>query len=272
MTKDCILYLTKDTPEDNQLLDKSLTALYKYYLKKYPTDVIIFCERTNLCKDWNLNESFTTNMDQFDIIRQTIDFHIPDYPKEILDQIPEYYPHPDKDTIGHSAYGSKGFTLGYRHMCRFFSGDIYNHPILQNYDYYLRLDTDSFILKPINYNIFDYAREYNYYYGYIKDAVQFDHPKVVEGLWNYCRMKYGDKVITPERQMFYTNFELGKMSWFLDKEYQEFYNHIDSSGGIYINRWGDAPIKKIGIDMLMDKKHQWPVADIAYQHGACYNV
>ena len=64
---------------------------------------------------------------------------MPDYPQEILSQIPEKFKgHWDENAF---------FSMGYRHMCRFFSGEIFKHPIMENYDNYLRLDTDSFINK-----------------------------------------------------------------------------------------------------------------------------
>jgi len=47
---------------------------------------------------------------------------------------------------------------------------------------------------------------------------------------------------------------------------------LDNTGGFFTKRWGDAPIKYLGINMLMDKKHIQPVTGITYQHGAIYNV
>jgi alpha 1,2-mannosyltransferase len=75
----------------------------------------------------------------------------------------------------------------------------------------------------------------------------------------------------PEGLIFYTNFELGSISWFLNSGYMDYYNAIDKSAGIYIYRWGDTPIKCIGVSSLADPKTLWGVTDIAYQHGAIYN-
>ncbi len=41
-------------------------------------------------------------------------------------------------------YGNKGYMM----MCRFFSGIMQNEPILQKYTHYMRLDDDSYFLKP----------------------------------------------------------------------------------------------------------------------------
>ena len=34
-------------------------------------------------------------------------------------------------------------------MCRFYAQQIFHHPRLRNLAYYLRLDTDSFIVEPL---------------------------------------------------------------------------------------------------------------------------
>ena len=51
-----------------------------------------------------------------------------------------------------------------------------------------------------------------------------------------------------------------------------FYNYIDKSGGIYSRRWGDAPIKFLGINLFMNKQNIIPVQGFTYQHGAVYTV
>eukprot|EP00960_Hanusia_phi_P063509 765500-Hanusia_phi.AAC.2 len=75
---------------------------------------------------------------QFNMIRQislsNITFHkvkleIPRFLD--LQQIPRWY---------------KGFSLGFRNMIRFHAIELYDHPALQHFDYYWRLDSDSFIL------------------------------------------------------------------------------------------------------------------------------
>lgn len=34
-------------------------------------------------------------------------------------------------------------------MCRFFSGSMFNYPLLERYKWFWRLDSDSFILGPV---------------------------------------------------------------------------------------------------------------------------
>ena len=261
--KNCILYLVRSSQDDLNDFNKSISLVEENLIPKTNNvDIIVFCEKSFE----QYKSEVKTNLN---IQYQTIEFKIPDYSKEILDQIPELYPHPTHGN-GPLGWGHPGFTMGYRHMCRFFSGHMYTFDILKNYDYYMRLDTDSFIHTPLNYDIFEWAKECECYYGYIAPAVQTDNPKVIEGLWEYTNKIYPNNI--PEGYMFYTNFEIGKVSWFLTSDYMKFYNELDQTGGFYTKRWGDAPIKFLGINLLMESKNIIPVHGFTYQHGAVYSV
>ena len=259
----CILYLVRSSDDDLIDFNKSLELVEKNLVPfTNDVDLLVFCEKSFE----NYKPKVKTNLN---IRYQTVNFELPLYDKEILANIPEFYPHPTHGN-GPVAWGHPGFSLGYRHMCRFFSGHMYEFDIIKEYEYYLRLDTDSFIHTPINYDIFQWAKSNNCYYGYIAPAVQTDNQKVIEGLWEFVNDIYPNRI--PEGMMFYTNFELGKVDWFLTSSYMEFYNNIDKSGGIYTKRWGDAPIKFLGINLFMKKENIKPVTGFTYQHGAVYTV
>lgn len=260
----CILYLVRSSEEDLNDFNKSLSLVEKNLTPfTKDLDILIFCEKSFE----NYKNQVETNLE---LKYQEVEFKIPDYPQEILNEIPEFFPHPTHGN-GPIAWGHPGFSIGYRHMCRFFSGEMYKFNIIKNYDYYLRLDTDSFIHTPINYDIFEWAKENECYYGYIAPAVQKDNPKVIEGLWETVNKMVPENLIE-EGMMFYTNFELGKVSWFLTNKYMEFYNKLERTGGFYTKRWGDAPIKFLGVNLFMDSKHIIPVRGFTYQHGATYVV
>lgn len=259
----CILYLVRSSQQDVNDFNKSLELVEKNLLNySNSTDVLVFCEES-------FEEYKPLVKSNVNIRYETIEFKVPDYPQEILDQIPEFFPHPTHGN-GPIEWGHPGFSMGYRHMCRFFSGEVYKHKAVQEYDYYLRLDTDSFIHTPLNYDIFEWAKVNQCYYGYVAPAVQKDNPKVIEGLWDYVNDLYPNDI--PEGLMFYTNFELGKVKWFLTSPYMEFYNSLDETGGFYTKRWGDAPVKFLGINIFLSEKHIIPVNGFTYQHGAVYEV
>lgn len=50
--------------------------------------------------------------------------------------------------------------------------------------------------------------------------------------------------------MYYTNFEVVRLSQLRSETYQRFYQHLRRTGGIYFHRWGDAPIRHLGLHLL----------------------
>ena len=68
--------------------------------------------------------------------------------------------------------------------------------------------------------------------------------------------------------MYYTNFEVCNVNWFSSDEYMNFYNKIDESGGIMTHRWGDAPIRYLGVNMYMNPENIYGFENIDYQHGS----
>jgi Glycolipid 2-alpha-mannosyltransferase len=260
--KNCIIYLAGDEENNYKDLNKSLELIKKNLLPNTKADVIIFHEKSF--------QKSLVKVKDLQIIYKEIFFSIPNYPLYIKNKIKPFFPHPTHGN-GPVAWGHPGFSIGYRHMCRFFSGTMYFEEILFKYEYYLRLDSDSFILSKIKFDIFEFMKKTDgggHVYGYIKPAVQFDNVKVIEGLWEFC----GNPRNIPKGLMYYTNFEIGKFTFFRGEEYKNFFDKIDKSGGIYIHRWGDAPIKYIGVNLFANKSKIIPINGFIYQHGAIYDL
>ena len=171
------------------------------------------------------------------------------------------------------------FWMGYRHMCRYYSGGIYRDERLAKYEWYWRLDSDSYLLSPIDYDPFERMAQNGQEYAYMKDT-DIDHARVCVGLWE-CTKEYMEKNSIPmskafiehspngnwDYTMYYTNFEIGKLSFWRSKEYMGYFDHLDKNGGIYYHRWGDNVIHWLGVNMLMDESKIWRVEDMAYQHN-----
>ncbi len=258
MSKNCIVYLVRTSDKDLDSLNKSLELLDQNLLRYTDKlDVIIFHEKS--FEDGHYKERMSP-IHNGKIIFQEIEFPAPP------EGTPEIFPHPIPEQV---AMGNAGFSIGYRHMCWFFSGGLYDQPIMQNYKYYLRLDTDSYILTPLMYDIFDMMEKGGHKYGYIEQAVQQDNPAVIEGLHDFC---WGASSGLTEGKMYYTNFEIGEVEFFRVGLYYMFFKRIEANGGIYTKRWGDAPIKYIGVNLFMDPKWKKAVAGFNYQHGAIYEL
>lgn len=271
--KNAIVYLVRTSEKDIQDFLESITSLENYFLCKNQSEIVCFHENSFLKHINYINSKIKLNIRYIEI-----EFSIPESNKNL--NIPEFYPHPTHGN-GPIAYGHPGFNLGYRHMCRFFAGEVFKNKILDEYKFIMRMDTDSRILKNVEYNVFEYMNINNKYYGFIAAAIQLDNPKVCEGLWqdskewfdlnkNIC-LKEPFKDIE-EYKIYYTNFEICELNWFRNSKYLDFYNFIDKKGGIYTKRWGDHVIRYLGVNMLMDDPNKYPIYNIAYQHGAKYNI
>lgn len=72
---------------------------------------------------------------------------------------------------------------GYHHMCAFFFARIFEHPRLVSTTYYMRMDTDSYILSPLCQDPFEimHRRKTSYMYHF----TLWDEPFATVGMWNY---------------------------------------------------------------------------------------
>lgn len=247
--KNAIIYLVRSSNHDINMLKTSIDLLIKNFINLDKVDIIVFHEES-LRPALDLIKTFHEN-----IIFEEILFSLPSFYKNF--EILQNYPHPFVPGMS--------FSIGYRHMCRLFSGEIFKHPKIKEYDNYLRLDTDSYIHK-MDFDLFEFVENNKVYYGYIKQAVQYDDPGVTKGLWELARnIKEND---IEENKMYYTNFEVCNVNWFSSDEYMNFYNKIDESGGIMTHRWGDAPIRYLGVNMYMNPENIYGFENIDYQHGS----
>ncbi|PGG99993.1 hypothetical protein AJ79_08355 [Helicocarpus griseus UAMH5409] len=206
----------------------------------------------------------------------------------------------------------------YHHMCRFYSGHFYKHPLLLKYEWYWRLEPDIKYFCDITYDPFVKMAEHNKTYGFtiavkeLKETVPniFRYASAYkrtnnitsQGLWEMfledppqpkepatekpgeaplpdeiLQTQPGDKGIKdidPEAMEgekynmchFWSNFEIARLDWFRSKEYEEFFQMMDRSGGFWMERWGDAPIHSLAAGILLAPKDIHYFRDFGYRH------
>ncbi len=165
---------------------------------------------------------------------------------------------------------SERFTLGYKHMCHFWSIDIFDY--LPEYQYTIRIDEDCYVDR-IDPEVFNSIISQN-----IKFAVPFicpvlDDPNVIVGLEQLLNKFYRDNNITPPVEYKKikapnTNFMIFNLKFFKQhKIVQKFLSEIEKSHGIYSNRWGDAPIWGIILYALANVDF-YELPRIGYLHGS----
>eukprot|EP00392_Amoebophrya_sp_AT5.2_P003903 g3908.t1 len=173
------------------------------------------------------------------------------------------------------------FALGYRHMCRWRSGPVFLEPVLQNFDYGMTLDTDSFFPGPWKEDPFMMLKQTNKVAAFphlgreaASVAVNFLYYYLL-----YCKMHN----LNPRRtkilaslveknwkwyqQTFMSDIEILYLPWFRDPEgeYQKFFRYMDATGGFYLYRWGNNPFRTFAMGTFLDDE-QVSLATVPYLH------
>ncbi|KAJ2829635.1 alpha 1,2-mannosyltransferase 2.4.1 [Coemansia erecta] len=206
-------------------------------------------------------------------------------------QIPaEHWSYPewiDKDKAARrrNEMHEKGVMYGdsesYRHMCRFESGLFFKHPLMQQFDYYWRLEPGIEYKCDINYDPFVYMKKNKIRYAWtiaiyelmdtiptLWDSVKkfmSAHPDLIpesNSLWWVSR----DNGTTYNGCHFWSNFEIADLSFYRSKEYETFFNYLDREGGFFYERWGDAPVHSIAAALFLQKEEVHWFKDIGYYH------
>lgn len=179
----------------------------------------------------------------------------------------------------------------YHNMCRFYSGAFYQVPELRNFRYYWRIEPDVKFYSDVNYDVFKYLAGTGKIYGFtiniydIHQSVKSLLPETLAFLNKDDNYKYVNKNgafqwITENRQLpekakytggfstchFWSNFEIGDMDFFRGEAYTNWFNHLESTGNFYYERWGDAPVHSLGLALFADKTKLHWFRDIGYFH------
>jgi mannosyltransferase len=255
-----IIYLLKNDKKEILMLVKSLQLLSINLLTTNNYPIFILHDDSNI----DFNKIILDSGVEFKTI--LINFNSYEYTKNINDNI--------LDIINVTGV-DRGFDIGYRNMCRFYSYGMYELDELKQTKYYLRLDCDSYFTDKIEYDIFEFMEKNNLIYGY--NMITTDNPIVSKDLWELSK-EYSttNKVLKipiddiKKYNMFYTNFEIAKFDWFKSSDYKEYFSFIDKENGIYKYRWGDAIIKYLGIEMFLEDNRKYKF-DIPYKHGNIFN-
>ncbi|KAG0675079.1 hypothetical protein C6P40_001943 [Pichia californica] len=188
------------------------------------------------------------------------------------------------------AYANK---LSYHNMCRFYSMNFYNHPRMKQFKYYWRFEPNTDYFCNIDYDVFKFMELNNKIYGFVISL--YDSHQSIKSLWtetiNFLNLNnFNNKNLinsnaainfltenlqNPEKTKFtngystchfWSNFEIGNMDFFRSNAYNSWVNYLDSTGGFYYERWGDAPVHSIGVSLFANKNDIHWFRDIGYKH------
>lgn len=258
-----IVYLS--CRKDVYILVHSLRFLYLNYLKNYPYPVVVFHD--------DIPDQEIAGIRIW--LHQQLNY-MPDIRFELIN-----FTTPSEISMDPSRYDPpiNAHRVGYKHMCRFFAGQVYNHPALMQYDWYMRLDSDSFLLSKINFDMFERMDQSGQEYGYICEY-DVDSEATSKGFFDTTMQYFKDNGIVPtcldsklvngkwNLDVFYTNFVIGKMSFFRSERYQNYYKYLDATGNFYYRRWGDHDVHWFAVNSFLNENQIWCIKDVTYQHGS----
>ena len=248
--KNAIAYLTRSDATSVRQMLHGIHLLAKNFLPWSPADIVIFHEA-------DFDRSLVEKSPVCSALADSgikIRFGLVDFSAEHL--------------------GMEGLTpgqKGYRHMCHFFANDIFMREELRGYDFYMRLDVDSYVLSKVRYNVFERMRREGRKYAY--RMVMNERAKVVRGLLAAATAHFtanpAPGVQAPavrKVRLYYTNFEICDLEWFRSDGWQRYFAAIDATGGIWRHRWGDAPIRWLGLQYLLRPDQTLCLRWMAYFH------
>lgn len=175
-----------------------------------------------------------------------------------------------------------GDSESYRYMCRYESGFFYRHPLMDEYDYYWRVEPSVKFYCDVDYDVFQFMQDNDYEYGFtvaLKEYIETiptlwdttkkflkDHPQYL-AKDNSLELISDDNGETYNLCHFWSNFEVGKLDFLRGKAYRSYFDALDKSGGFFYERWGDAPVHSIAAALFLDKDKLHFFDDIGYFHG-----
>jgi hypothetical protein len=162
--------------------------------------------------------------------------------------------------------------IGYKHMCRFYAMQIYD--FVREFDYILRLDDDSFLESPIQYDLFGYMAQQEFVYGYVHKEDEY-HQETVATLPRFTQgyiQKHGIDIKCSLSDIdvlyYYSNFTITQVAFWHQEKVQDYLRAVDESMGIYQFRWGDALLQTLALKMFCDPNQLHYFQDFRYSHDS----
>lgn len=159
------------------------------------------------------------------------------------------------------------------------SGHIYHHPALEDYDYLWLLDTDSFLLKKIKYDVFRFMHKHKFMYGYMDTAKE--HPNDVKNLWEITERYIKNNNVQPislkkyasggvwDLSSYCSDFEIMNLNCWRSDNFKNYFNYLEISGENCEFPRGALHLLAVSMFILEKQVHQFN--DIAYWHRGYIN-
>ena len=182
---------------------------------------------------------------------------------------------------------------GYMMMCRFFSGEMQSMDILKDYDSYIRMDDDSFLIEPFI-NQEKFLSEANKCY-YTYRTIFYDNVEDINnpiGLYNFtynfCKSyKLDIDGLLPKLKELgflnngkytglcpYNNFHFSKLDLWKNSIIKNYTDRIKNMNGTLLYNWMDANIHAMIIYILSPLLYipTQEIKDFGYRHNKHFSI
>ncbi|KAL3799951.1 hypothetical protein HJC23_007424 [Cyclotella cryptica] len=240
-------------------LNKSLELLYRNYVDSFPScDILIFFD----------SDHAPDNETMVELRRDRPQLQF----RELKGKWWEL-PHGLKP-IDRFQWNRPAFSIGYRHMIRWFAILIWKYLWDEGYSHVMRIDDDSYLHSKIKYNIFDFMRRNNKRYGFrmpvLEEAVGVGYDVIIDEFLNVNPNTTSQDLIDTFRKEryvgFYNNWFIADISFFLTPPASLLLDLIDQIDIIYTQRTGDLVIHSTVVRLFLNPNQiQW-FRDFTYEH------
>jgi len=253
-----VVYLTSDSQEDLKDLFQSLRLLHQNFQVVHGNyRVIIFYDRLT-----DEQKEFVRSSGVEQLQFALVNLEVPDdTSRRFNSKILKRY---------------LGYGIGYRGMCRFFSGPIFHHEAMRDVEIYMRLDVDSFILEKMPFDPFRELVERKASYAYLATGKE-EEPFAVNLGSNFTSiastlginlriMDNFSPSLDWDLSFYYTNFEVSRLDFWRSAVYSQIFDYLDSTGGFFLHRWGDGPVHLLAVAYLLQPEQVLRWDRVPYWH------
>ncbi|KAL6948577.1 alpha-1,2-mannosyltransferase ktr1 [Hanseniaspora vineae] len=174
-----------------------------------------------------------------------------------------------------------GDSISYRFMCRYESGLFFQHPLMDDYEWYWRVEPDVELFCDIDYDLFKFMKDNGKKYSFTVSIYEYE--ETIKTLWSTTKdfFKEHPNYLHKNNMLdfisddggdsynmchFWSNFEVASLDLWRGEAYMKYFEYLDKSGGFFYERWGDAPVHSIAAALILDRNEIHHFDDVAYYH------
>lgn len=156
-----------------------------------------------------------------------------------------------------------------RHFNKFWSREIFNMDFLQDYDYYMRINPDTFAYCDFTVDPFEYMKkmEKTYMFTFATSHSPGAFPTLWSSVMNYIEENPDD--VDPDHLLdfvsddkaesfngchFRSSLEVGNLKFFRGEKYQRLAKFLEERNGLYYEGWDESTIRTIGVTLLQSRE------------------